>query len=167
MVHRISDIRPTQPLIATTHLESVRKNGQQRERQLKTIDTILRSLLKEARADGDGQRAAAVLAGDFNFDVSWPENQVMEDHFVDLWLSNEPGFTEDTQRNLMRLEATQKPKQVRFDRVVSLAMRPDSEDQNSIEVMKATSMSLLGTEERDGLWPSDHFGVVADLWLME
>lgn len=134
--------------IGTVHLESGRSANEFRRAQLETIIPILK------HADH------SVLVGDFNLCSSWPdENDIIEKHFVDAWPSvrpNDPGFTEDTTINRMRLIQKGKHKHVRFDRVLL-----------SSEVWTPSEIKLLGTkplaDDEPEIFPSDHFGLVAKI----
>lgn len=95
----------------------------------------------------------AVLLGDFNMRDA--ENERISPPYCDIWPTvrpNDPGFTEDTSINLMRFDARNKKRQVRFDRVLLKGTR-----------WRAESIALLGTKpispELPRVFPSDHFGV--------
>jgi len=95
--------------------------------------------------------------GDFNFDSSWAENQNLDPAYQDVWPllhPSEPGYTEDTEVNTMRLLHTGKHKQVRFDRILLRSEQPG---------WRAESIQLIGTEpigiEMPNVFPSDHFGL--------
>lgn len=138
--------------IATVHLESGgRLYAFARKRQL---DLIFPTLSKPTHA---------ILMGDMNFCSSWREENVTLDRnsYQDVWAvlrSNEPGYTEDTDINLMRFEVSQKPKKVRFDRILV---------RSSIPGWKSKSIELLGTiaisPEQPNVFPSDHFGLMGKL----
>jgi tyrosyl-DNA phosphodiesterase 2 len=136
--------------VATVHLESTRPLAQVRARQLATIFPLLE------RYDH------AVLMGDFNFCASWPEeNGRLDPRYQDLWTAvrgDEPGFTEDTAVNTMRLLHTGKEKQVRYDRM--LWRSPNSG-------WGPARVELLGDEPADPeepeIFPSDHFGLLGIL----
>ena len=137
-----------QPLhIATVHLESYKHSAPARKKQLKEIFPIL------------GQIQHVMLMGDFNFCASWTgENSNLDPGYQDLWSllnPNEPGYTEDTTINLMRLEYKGKHKQVRFDRMLLRSSNPGWQPQE---------IGLLGTEpvsaDQPRIFPSDHFGLV-------
>ncbi len=63
-----------------------------------------------------------MLVGDFNFDPAQEEEQArVDEHYRDLWgelRGDEPGYTEDTDINRMRLLHKNQPKRVRFDRIL-------------------------------------------------
>lgn len=130
--------------IATAHLESTRAMRAERVQQL---GTIFEALARQPRA---------VFCGDFNFDPSEPEEEALHLAYVDLWprlRPDDPGYTEDTARNVMRLRKHGKHKQVRYDRV--LARAPG---------WRPTEIALFADEPlRGGLFISDHFGVSARL----
>jgi tyrosyl-DNA phosphodiesterase 2 len=132
-------------LIATVHLESTSGQTQARIDQL---DQIFHRLEPYERV---------VLLGDFNFAPNWVEQAHISADYLDAWHflhPDQPGFTEDTSTNLMRLRASGKEKQVRFDRVLCKGG------------IKPIRIELVGTTALPGLpevWPSDHFGLVCDI----
>ena len=107
---------------------------------------------------------AYILMGDFNLCSSWTvENRLIEEHYLDLWPAirrDQPGYTEDTSTNRMRLLAKGKHKHVRFDRIL---MRSP--------VWRPRSIGLLGTQpisdELPDVFPSDHFGLTATISVDE
>nr|WP_201066750.1 endonuclease/exonuclease/phosphatase family protein [Thiorhodovibrio winogradskyi] len=136
--------------IGNLHLES---SGGATPVRLQQLDTVLPRL-------HDAQHA--VLMGDFNFDpLQRREQSRVEAHFRDLWAElrgDDPGYTENTDVNRMRLLHKNKEKQVRFDRVLLRASRPG---------WAPESIRLIGTRPIDAdqlaLFPSDHFGLAASL----
>ncbi len=128
-------------VVCCLHLDSGKVSARLRGRQLRRVFSALRSV------------DDAVVMGDFNMRDT--ENDQIVAPFADIWPAlhpDEPGFTEDTSINLMRLDSRNKQRHVRFDRV--LLKGPTWE---------AASIDLLGTEPlSDALarvFPSDHFGV--------
>ena len=136
--------------IATAHLESTRLFGSVRKQQLELIFPALE------------KSKHAVLMGDFNFCSSnLAENANLNPDYQDMWpvLKNgQPGYTEDTDVNLMRLEKTGRHKQVRYDRILV---------RSSISGWQPKSIELLGTTpisaNYPAVFPSDHFGLVGRL----
>jgi len=131
--------------IATVHLESTRDEAQARASQLRIIQPAL------------AQRYADVLlAGDMNFEPDHPlENAALDPGFVDTWpvlRPGEPGYTVDTDINLMRLQVNSNPAHKRIDRIFARGSR-----------WRARSIELVGTAaiELDGTFTSDHFGLEA------
>lgn len=131
----------TRTVVCSLHLDSGKAAARLRSRQLRRVFRALRSV-------GD-----AVLLGDFNMRDA--ENSQIVAPFVDVWPElrpHEPGFTEDTSINLMRLDSRNKHRHVRFDRV--LLKGP---------TWAAESVDLLGTQPLSSalarIFPSDHFGV--------
>lgn len=115
---------------------------------------VIQPLLREAAAD-------AVWAGDFNFHDEWQEEQAgLDPDFLDLWpllRGAAPGYTVDTERNAMLGALKDRPKQVRFDRV--LLRSPGG-------ALRPRSIELLGTEPlAPGCFISDHFGLRATFTL--
>ena len=134
--------------VGIVHLESTRGLAEQRARQLRRI------------FPGLARYSDVALMGDFNFCSTSEENAQLDPAYVDVWphlRPHEPGWTEDTDLNRMRKELSRKEKQVRFDR---LLLRSPSWTPSSIE--------LLGTDplspEQPALFPSDHFGLCAELY---
>ena len=155
--------------VVTAHLESGRENAGVRKVQLNKLFSSIRSIPWNAEdgASGisQGFEDTSILVGDFNFDPAYPENELIETNgCVDVWQAirpNDCGFTEDTYKNKMRYLAHGKHKQVRFDRIILV---PKGANATIIPY----EISLLGSEPFDqeqGLWASDHFGLVAHLGL--
>ena len=132
------------------HLESRGKNAQLRAKQLSEIFPFLEDA------------PHALLMGDFNFDPSLPdESSLIDSRYLDLWSELEPGkpgYTIDTDINIMRFQQKGEPRKVRFDRIL-LVTDPEGWRPGAIE--------LLGTEpvrlEPQAVFPSDHFGLAARL----
>jgi len=140
-----------QPLtVGTVHLESSPDSTPLRLAQL---DTVLPSLLGAPHA---------VLMGDFNFDpAQQAEQSRVEERYLDLWdvlRGDEPGYTEDTDINRMRLIHKRKEKRVRFDRILLRSASPG---------WVPSAIRRIGTDPiSPGLpevFPSDHFGLVGTL----
>ena len=132
-------------VVGSVHLDSGKASAELRKRQLRRVFD-----------DVDGS-SDVVLLGDFN--MRDDENDGITAPFEDVWprlRPDEPGYTEDTSINLMRLDSTGKQRHVRFDRVLvkGSGWRP-------------TRIDLLGTEpispDLPRVFPSDHFGVVCRL----
>lgn len=136
--------------VGTVHLESKKYFASQRERQLSEIFPVMK------KADH------AILMGDFNFCASWTEeNSKIDSSYQDIWSilrSDEFGYTEDTDINLMRLEQKGKAKQVRFDRILLRSSYPG---------WQGKTIKLLGREpispKLANIFPSDHFGLVGSI----
>jgi tyrosyl-DNA phosphodiesterase 2 len=141
---------PRALFVANLHLESSPSSTPLRLAQL---DTVLPSL--------HGVRHA-VLMGDFNFDPSQqPEQARVQAHYRDLWAElrpQEPGYTEDTDINRMRLRHKNQEKRVRFDRILLRSSSPGWEPE---------AIRLIGTRpiapDRPEVFPSDHFGLAGRL----
>lgn len=138
--------------IGTVHLESMKKYAFMHQSQLETIFPLL------------NKSDHAILMGDFNFCATWEEKKALIDsRYQDIWAAlraDEPGYTEDTDINLMRLLIKNQPQHVRFDRIL---LRSPNWQPNSIH--------LLGTKpvspEHPEIFPSDHFGLVASIEFQE
>lgn len=137
---------------ATVHLESQKPSADIRAEQLAMIFPLLEKSEHSA------------IVGDFNFCSSWTvENANLDSHYTDLWSvlrSNEPGYTEDTDINLMRLQQTQRKKKARFDRILL---------RSSSSAWQPKSIQLLGTKPISpaypDVFPSDHFGLLGQIEL--
>lgn len=137
--------------VATAHFESLRESEAYREKQFKETFKILKPFEN------------AILMGDFNMCSTWKENARLDPAYVDLWPMlhpDDPGWTQDTERNAMLASRKEKSKCVRFDRILVRA-KPG--------VLKAAEIGLIGTEpisgkyEHRNVFPSDHFGLRAVL----
>jgi endonuclease/exonuclease/phosphatase family metal-dependent hydrolase len=128
-------------VVCSVHLDSGKRSSWLRHWQLRAVFRALRDA------------ESAVVLGDFNMRAN-------EDHrivapFRDIWPAlrpDEPGYTEDTSINHMRYDMKNKPRHVRFDRVL---VKGSSWAPQGIE--------LLGTEavskKLPRVFPSDHFGL--------
>ncbi len=133
--------------VATVHLESMKFLNSVRGEQLQALFAELERF------------SEVILMGDFNFCSSWvQENDRLDGRYLDLWSElhpGEPGYTEDTAVNSMRLARKKKEKQVRFDRIL---LRDDRGK------WRPQRLDLLGCQELGPeLFISDHFGLRADL----
>lgn len=141
-----AELNRTSTMFASVHLESEIQSATTRANQLARIFPI------------PGTEPHVILTGDFNFCSSWEENYQLDPTYQDIWSElheTDPGFTEDTDRNMMRLLYASKRKQVRFDRILLRSERPG---------WRAESIQLIGTEPINTatphIFPSDHFGLV-------
>lgn len=138
--------------IATVHLESHRISAPVRAKQLSKIFPLL------------DQSSHALLMGDFNFCASWKEeNDQLPPQYADAWNvlhPQDPGYTEDTDINIMRLRVKREQKQVRFDRILLRS-------KGTAGCWVPRSIELLGTSPIQvptaDIFPSDHFGLMATL----
>lgn len=129
-------------VVGSVHLDSGKASERLRKRQLRTA-------FRDVERHPD-----VVLLGDFN--MRDHENDGITAPFVDVWprlRPDEPGFTEDTSINFMRLDSTGKERHVRFDRVLVKG-----------GTWTPARIDLLGTEpispDLPRVFPSDHFGVI-------
>jgi len=141
-----TELNRTSTMFASVHLESQTSAASARAKQLQRIFPLLAT------------EPHVILTGDFNFCSTWAENSNLDPTYQDIWSElheTEFGFTEDTERNTMRLLYTRKPKKVRFDRILLRSERPG---------WRAESIQLVGTEPistvTPHIFPSDHFGLV-------
>ncbi|MCP4699514.1 MAG: endonuclease/exonuclease/phosphatase family protein [Gammaproteobacteria bacterium] len=130
--------------VAVLHLESRKDQAPLRAKQLSMIFPLLEGA------------AHSILMGDFNFCASWmDENAAIDRSYQDLWSAvrkDEPGYTEDTDINVMRLLHKGEKRRVRFDRILvrSSCWRPESARLIGVKPVSA---------EHSAVFPSDHFGV--------
>jgi len=138
--------------VATVHLESLKQSAPLRAEQLAEIFPLL------------SKSEHSVLMGDFNFCSSWNrENANIDSSYQDLWAvlrSGEPGYTEDTDINLMRLHLAGKEKQVRFDRILLCSFSSQWQPQ-SIKLLGVKPISQKYRYRK--VFPSDHFGLVGSI----
>ena len=132
-------------VVCCVHLDSGKSSARLRGWQLRRIFRTLRTA------------EDAVLLGDFNMRDA--EDGRITAPYCDIWPAlrpADPGFTEDTSINLMRLDARNKKRHVRFDRVLLKGTG-----------WRAASIELLGTKPISPalprVFPSDHFGVACRL----
>lgn len=127
--------------VGCVHLDSGKASARLRERQLAAI------------FEATAPERDVVLLGDFN--MRDHEDGGIDPRYRDVWPSlrpDDPGYTEDTSINLMRLDSTQKERHVRFDRVL---LKGDGWVAKDIELLGTAPISP--TLPR--VFPSDHFGV--------
>lgn len=141
--------------LGTTHMESLLEDGPVRARQL---DAIFAAFERER---DDPQVAATIFCGDLNFgDGERPDTDHLDPEFVDAWTAlrpGEPGHTWDIERSDMaRAGSFPGEPSRRLDRVL---VRGSS--------WRPASIEIIGDEPvvpgQRGLFPSDHFGLVAEL----
>lgn len=136
-------------LVGTSHLESLRHSARIRYIQLQKIFKLLNA------SDN------SVLMGDFNFCSSWEENSNIDSGYSDLWerlRSDDPGYTEDTDINLMRRVLNREEKKVRFDRIIS---------RSALSRWTPKKINRIGLQpissDHPDIFPSDHFGLMGRL----
>lgn len=136
-------------VLATTHMESYLEDGPIRAKQL---DEIFADLAPET--------APTLFAGDLNFgDGEQPDTAHLDPAFVDLWTRlhpSDPGFTWNIERSPMAAAGSfvGEPSR-RLDRML---LRGSSWAPNTIEIIGDRSVT-----GHPALFPSDHFGLVAEL----
>lgn len=136
--------------VGSVHLESTAGQGLARGVQLEKIFPVL------------DEADSAVLMGDLNFDPSSEYEQgFLLESYQDAWSAlhpDLPGWTEDTERNLLRQDKKSVEKQVRFDRILLRSER-----------WRPVTMERLGLEpvghDLPRVFPSDHFGLTSTLEL--
>ncbi len=137
-------------VLATTHMESLLEDGPTRATQL---DEIFAELA--------GETAPTMLAGDLNFgDGEQPDTEHLDPAFTDLWThlhgSADPGLTWNRERSPMAAAGSfvGEPSR-RLDRVL---LRGSG--------WLPSSIAIVGDRSISGdpwLFPSDHFGLVAEV----
>jgi endonuclease/exonuclease/phosphatase family metal-dependent hydrolase len=142
----------------STHLYWDLAGGVIRERQVVALDDFVRTLA----ADTD---LPPVLVGDLNADPDATEMRFLRGlasldgrstHFQDAWLvggDGGPGFTWDN-RNPYTLVDHEPDRRIDY----ILVGRPDAAGRGGI-----VRAALVATEPTGGVFPTDHFGVVADI----
>lgn len=127
------------------HLESMRQMTPTRLAQIDECVPVLCSA------------PTAIWLGDFNAAPASEEDLRIRESFRDTWeeLVAEPGYTRDTTQNAMLA----KVKDDRHQRIDRIFLKSDA--------FAPTAIRMLGTEPIEGtagqVFPSDHFGLVADL----
>lgn len=150
-------VRDTQLTVATVQLES----NPQAKARVDQMNAIFTSL-KEWDLSSDNK--SVIMAGDFNFSPLFTKEQSRLDaerSFVDLWSKlheGDPGYTKDTDINLMSLRQSDKgERRGRLDRVLLHSPRRQ---------MQGRTLKRIGTNALPGgkkaVFPSDHFGLVAN-----
>lgn len=138
---------PRGPLtVATVHLESRAGNAPRRLAQLR--------LIVEALTRHD----EVVLMGDMNFAPDSVEQALAVQHFVDAWRAchgDAPGFTVDSDRNLMCEPVREEPVRKRIDRIFvrSARWRPQAMDRLGLAALPDDPLTFA----------SDHFGLALRL----
>lgn len=134
---------------AVIHLAADLDGREIRAEQLQVVFDLLR--------DADH----GLLLGDFNFGDREPEDWSLEAPYRDLWAELRPaeaGYTYDLARNTMaQNNAFSCERSRRLDRILVRS-----------EEWREASISLIGDRALPGspaLFPSDHFGVIAELVL--
>ena len=133
--------------IAGVHLESMQNMTPARLVQIRECSAVLAA------------SPTSVWMGDFNAAPESSEDEALLAQFRDLWplLSSEPGYTRDTTRNAM-LAQVKDDRHQRIDRVLTRG-----------NTLTPVAIRLLGTEalpdSGELVFPSDHFGLVADFSL--
>ena len=143
----VFNINGVEIILATVHLESRHTSAKTRGDQMRLIFTALYN------------HPHVILTGDFNFCASWKEeNQRIPREYKDIWqelMPGDPGYTEDSNINLMLMQLKGRPKMVRFDRILY---------KSNPQLWSPVSIERLGKEpllEHPSVFPSDHFGLKA------
>ena len=132
-------------VVAGIHLESMKDRAPMRLKQIEECTSILNGC------------DCAIWMGDFNAAPGSAEDERILSTFRDAWmeLSDAPGYTRDTTCNAMLA----KVKDDRHQRIDRIFWRGDG--------YRPASIRLLGTTPLEGsagqVFPSDHFGLVAEL----
>ncbi len=135
--------------VATVHLESTDPMTEFRCRQLDEI---------HARLAGE---AEVLLVGDMNFPAGDRPEATRLPGWTDAWQSlrpDDPGFTVDSEVNIMRALSKSKGKRARIDRVFHRSARW------RVESIERLGMEPVADDPTDPvLFISDHFGLCVDL----
>jgi endonuclease/exonuclease/phosphatase family metal-dependent hydrolase len=113
--------------------------------------TQIRDLL--AFVDSTRSGAPVVLAGDFNCELGSPELAPVETRYVDALAATHPGARHD---ETVTLNVALGNAPLAIDHVFVARVEPS-------RLAPAAAAVVLDEPGADGLWPSDHFGVVAKL----
>lgn len=124
-----------------THLHHTREGGDIRARQVRDLTSII-----EARDDG----TPSILMGDFNATVNAPELQPLLARYVDVFGSVEEDAGSITTLNPHYFDTTM---QRRIDHIFA--------ERGRFEILGARR--VFDSPGDSGTWPSDHFGVYAQL----
>lgn len=136
--------------LGTVHLESL-GNQQERQNQLQISQNVF-----------NFSPATCILMGDFNFNAHQQENIEQFKalpNWIDVWAklidSENPGFTYDTEENLMTKANSRATYRSRIDRIIlrSQTMIP-------VEIQMLGTQPI-GTQGQLNIYPSDHFGLTA------
>jgi endonuclease/exonuclease/phosphatase family metal-dependent hydrolase len=145
--------------VFTTHLTSLYECGEQRERQVLRIDEVIRAEADPAAA------LPPILAGDFNAEPDSTEIRFLtgstslhgrSTYYQDAWRvagGREPGFTWSNENPYAAAEF--EPDR-RIDYVFAGWRRDDGRG-------RITACSVVCDRPLTGTWPSDHFGLLADI----
>jgi poly(A) polymerase len=135
--------------IAGIHLESMREMTPTRLTQIAECLPLLR------------RAHSAIWLGDFNAAPETEEDACIRAHFDDAWscLKDGPGYTRDTSQNTMLARI----KDDRHQRIDRIFLKSDC--------LVPEDIRMLGTSPLEGtageVFPSDHFGLVAELVRVE
>lgn len=131
--------------VATVHLESTSSEAAARASQLRILQPALLARYPDV-----------LLVGDMNFRPGDAlETHALDPQLVDTWPAlhgDAPGYTVDTDVNVMRFQVKSIPTRKRIDRIFARSPR-----------WRARSIELVGTSpiDVDGTFISDHFGLEA------
>ncbi|MDQ3107770.1 MAG: endonuclease/exonuclease/phosphatase family protein [Actinomycetota bacterium] len=145
--------------VFTTHLTSLYECGEQRERQVVRIDEVIRAEADPASA------LPPILAGDFNAEPDSTEIRFLtgstslqgrSTYYQDAWRvagGREPGWTWS---NANPFAAAEHEPDRRIDYVFAGWRRDDGRG-------RITACSVVADRPLSGTWPTDHFGLLADI----
>lgn len=127
-----------------THLHHTIPGGAIRAKQI----AHLLAFVDSTRSD-----APVVLAGDFNCELGSPEMAPIESAWTDAWAATHPNGTHEAS---ITLNVALHNPPMAIDHV--FVPRADR-----VALVPVSSAIVLNDPGADGVWPSDHFGVVAKL----
>jgi len=161
-------------VVSTSHLESLWQSKERRAQQLKQTLTTLTSMAAYPHTSASSSSAASVspppssaslfFMGDTNLRGNECAPLITSQHFVDLYptliashLTNDKaGYTYDTVVNRMVAAMGRKGSKARYDRVLGKVG----------EGLEVVGMWRAGMEPvREGVWISDHFGLVTEVMV--
>lgn len=146
--------------IGTVHLESDRKESRFRSHQLETCQSVFN------RYAMDRPNVTRLLMGDFNFDAQWPENTKQMNilkNWIDVWPTlkghNNLGSTIGNVRldRIMLQSLRVIPVQIRIIGNRPIGQLPKKDI--------APAYYRQQQQDKENLFPSDHFGLMADFDL--
>ncbi len=124
-----------------THLHNERDGGAIRQRQ---IDSLLDFV------DATARGGRTILAGDFNTDADAPELAALRARYADAFATAHPDLAGDAAR-----ASTLNPAYLPAQRIDHVFYDPSG--------FTVTEARIVMNQSRDGVWPSDHFGLFVRL----
>jgi len=141
--HMRADARAQRPAVDfyATHLHNERDGGAIRRRQ---IDSLL------GFVDATARGGATIVAGDFNTDADAPELAALRARYADAFATAHPDLAGDPGH-----ASTLNPAYLPAQRIDHVFYDPKG--------FAVTEARIVLNRSRDGVWPSDHFGLFVRL----